>query len=79
MRDELTELLQLLSPAIAIAFTDTPPPGIKRIDKSGPAGCDYWRQAADGDIFYTAADDHKACPIGAHTPCRNVGGKSSRS
>ena len=51
MRDELTELLHLSSPAIAIAFTDTPPRGIKRIDKSGPAGCDYWRQAADGDIF----------------------------
>jgi uncharacterized protein (DUF169 family) len=65
--DVLTDLLHLSSPAIAIAFTDTPPAGIKRVAASGPANCDYWRQAAGGDIFYTVADDHKGCPIGAHT------------
>jgi uncharacterized protein (DUF169 family) len=66
-RDVLTDLLHLSSPAIAIAFTDTPPVGVSRVDRSGPASCDYWRQAADGATFYTVADDHKACPIGAHT------------
>jgi uncharacterized protein (DUF169 family) len=66
-QDVLTDLLALSSPAIAIAFTDEPPAGVERVGRSGPASCDYWRQAADGATFYTVADDHKACPIGAHT------------
>ena len=32
-----------------------------------PAGCGYWRRAAAGEVFYTVADDHKSCPVGAHT------------
>lgn len=67
IQDALTDLLALSSPAIAIAFTDEPPAGVERVARSGPASCDYWRQAASGDTFYTLADDHKACPIGAHT------------
>jgi uncharacterized protein (DUF169 family) len=66
MPDALTHLLQLSSPVIAIAFTDTPPAGIRRVGSAGPASCAYWRQAADGETFYTVADDHKACPIGTH-------------
>ena len=55
------------SPPIAITFTDTPPDGVPRIAASEPASCGYWRRAAAGERFYTTADDHKACPIGAHT------------
>ena len=66
-QDVLTDLLHLSSPAIAIAFTDAPPAGITRVASSGPASCDYWGRAARGETFYTLADDHKACPIGAHT------------
>ena len=66
-QDDLTTLLNLSSPAIAIAFVDTPPAGIERVHTSGPASCDYWRQAAEGRTFFTLPDDHKACPIGAHT------------
>ena len=32
-----------------------------------PAGCGYWRRAASGEVFFTVADDHKRCPVGAHT------------
>ena len=66
-QDVLTGLLNLSSPAIAIAFVDQAPAGVARVDASGPASCDYWRQAAEGRTFFTVADDHKACPIGAHT------------
>jgi uncharacterized protein (DUF169 family) len=66
-QDVLTDLLALTSPVVSIAFTDTPPAGVKRVASSGPASCDYWRQAACGETFYTVADDHKTCPIGAHT------------
>jgi len=63
----LEALLDLTSPPIAVTFTDEPPAGVSRIAASEPAGCGYWRRAAEGEIFYTAADDHKRCPVGAHT------------
>src|SRR4051812_22415666 len=66
----LSTLLQLSSDPIAISFVDTPPAGVPRVQKSEPAGCGYWRRAAEGEVFYTTADDHKSCPIGA--PTQNV-------
>ena len=38
-----------------------------RVAASEPAGCGYWRRAAAGEVFFTVADDHKRCPVGAHT------------
>ena len=63
----LTDLLQLTSPPVAIAFVDSPPVGVPRVNASEPAGCGYWRRAAGGETFFTVADDHKRCPVGAHT------------
>ncbi len=63
----LGELLRLRTPPIAIAFVDSPPPGVARVDSSEPASCGYWRRAAAGEVFFTLADDHKGCPVGAHT------------
>jgi uncharacterized protein (DUF169 family) len=66
-QSSFVSLLGLSSPPIAITFTDTPPSGIARVAHSEPAGCGYWRRAAAGEVFYTTADDHKRCPVGAHT------------
>jgi len=66
-QSSLVSLLGLSSPPIAISFTDQPPAGIPRVAATEPAGCGYWRRAAAGDVFYTVADDHKGCPVGAHT------------
>jgi uncharacterized protein (DUF169 family) len=63
----LSDLLQLTSPPVAIAFVDSPPTGVPRVNASEPAGCGYWRRAAGGETFFTVADDHKRCPVGAHT------------
>jgi uncharacterized protein (DUF169 family) len=63
----LRELLALTSNPVAITFMDAPPPGVARVAVSEPAGCGYWRRAAAGEVFYTLADDHKRCPVGAHT------------
>jgi len=63
----LAALLGLTSPPVAITFTDTPPPDVPRVAAGEPAGCGYWRRAAAGEVFYTVADDHKRCPVGAHT------------
>jgi len=63
----LSELLDLESAPIAVAFRPAPPPGVKRVDKAGPAGCAYWKLAAEGQVFYTQAADYYNCPVGAHT------------
>jgi len=65
--DRLRELLGLRWPPVAIAFRCTPPPGVSRIDSAGPAGCAYWKLAAEGKVFYTEAADHYNCPVGAYT------------
>jgi uncharacterized protein (DUF169 family) len=54
--------------AIAIAFFDSPPPGIPRW-KGGPvpAGCVFWEKAMRGQTFYTVPSDHYNCAVGSHT------------
>jgi uncharacterized protein (DUF169 family) len=64
---QIQEWLGLTMPPVAIAFRDAAPAGIPRIDAPAPAGCGYWRLAAEGRIFYTEAADHYTCPVGAHT------------
>ena len=66
-RTSLTELLRLASPPVAITFVDEVPPGVPHVSAVEPAGCGYWRRAAAGEVFFTTADDHKRCPVGAHT------------
>lgn len=64
----LETLLATTTPPIAIAFLDRAPTGIARIDAAQPAGCGYWRVAAEqGKVFATEAPDHYGCPIGSHT------------
>ena len=63
----LASLLQLTSPPVAIAFIDEAPAGVPHVASLEPAGCGYWRRAAEGEVFFTTADDHKSCPVGAHT------------
>jgi uncharacterized protein (DUF169 family) len=63
----LAQLLNLASHPVAITFVDAPPAGVPHLTSTEPAGCGYWRRAADGEVFYTVADDHKHCPVGAHT------------
>ena len=68
---QLEHLLGTTTTPVAVAFRDTPPPNVKRIAAPQPAGCGYWRIAAEagenGNVFYTEASDHFNCPIGAHT------------
>ena len=63
----LTELLDLPTPPVAVSFAAAAPPGIPRVSRPGPAGCAYWKQAAEGAVFYTEAADHFNCPVGAYT------------
>jgi uncharacterized protein (DUF169 family) len=63
----LTELLRLASAPVAITFVDSAPPGVRPVSGVEPASCGYWRRAAAGEVFYTVAEEHKGCPVGAHT------------
>ncbi len=67
IQTSLAQLLRLASPPVSVTFVDEPPPGIAHVADSEPAGCGYWRRAAEGEVFYTLPDDHKRCPVGAHT------------
>jgi uncharacterized protein (DUF169 family) len=63
----LQNLLKLRAAPVAISFVPSAPAGVAHIAAPEPAGCGYWRRAAAGEVFYTDADDHKKCPVGAHT------------
>jgi uncharacterized protein (DUF169 family) len=63
----LAASLNLTSAPVAIAFVDAAPPGVPRVAAPEPASWGYWRRAAAGEVFFTTADDHKRCPVGAHT------------
>ena len=63
----LSQLLALERAPVGIAFLPAAPPGIRRAARPEPAGCAYWKLAADGGVFYTGASDHYNCPVGAYT------------
>jgi uncharacterized protein (DUF169 family) len=63
----MTELLGLTTTPVAVSFTASAPAGVPRVAKAGPAGCAYWKQAAEGAVFYTEAADHYNCPVGSYT------------
>ena len=63
---ELQTLLGTRGAPIGIAFRDSPPAGVRRAP-AAPTSCAYLRAAGTGEVFYTEADDHEGCPIGAHT------------
>ena len=64
---KIQELLGLTQSPVAIAFRETAPSDIPRVTAPAPAGCGYWKLAAEGQTFYTEASDHYTCPVGAHT------------
>jgi len=66
-KDSLQALLGLAAEPVAITFRDEAPQGMERIGTAAPAGCSYWKLAAEGQAFYTEATDHANCPIGAYT------------
>jgi uncharacterized protein (DUF169 family) len=75
---ELSSVLHLASPPLAITFSDAPLPGVPAFDqpmpgalsdgRTGrvPAGCVFWMKAADR-TFGTVAEDHGNCSVGSVT------------
>src|SRR5438067_833549 len=67
MPHPIRELLGLAHDPVAIAFRPTAPAGVPRVARAGPSGCSYWTLAAQGNVFFTEAADHKGCLVGAFT------------
>jgi uncharacterized protein (DUF169 family) len=63
----LQRQLGLKAVPVGVSFRASAPAGLKRVAAAGPSGCSYWKQAADGQSFYTEAADHYNCPIGGYT------------
>jgi uncharacterized protein (DUF169 family) len=63
----LQDLLGLKTAPVAVTFRTSVPADMPRIASAGPSGCSYWSRAAEGQTFYTEAEDHYHCPIGAYT------------
>jgi uncharacterized protein (DUF169 family) len=61
------ESLNLEWRPVAVAFMKAPPEGLSRVDRALPAGCAYWKHASEGHGFYTTAEDHYGCTVGAFT------------
>jgi uncharacterized protein (DUF169 family) len=52
---------------VGVAFRDSPPAGVEEFGGVEPAGCSFWRLAAEGRVFYTVPSDHYNCAIGSYT------------
>lgn len=63
----LTVSLHLTRRPVAIAFRDSAPDGVGRLQGTQPSGCSFWSLAATGAVFYTEPADHYNCPIGSYT------------
>jgi uncharacterized protein (DUF169 family) len=61
---QLTALLSLRRPPVALAFADQPPDGIPTATKAVPSSCTFWRQA-EQSAFYATAKQHFNCPVGS--------------
>jgi uncharacterized protein (DUF169 family) len=64
---QVLDALKLEWRPVAIAFMAAPPADLPRVDRALPAGCAYWKHASEGRGFYTTAEDHYGCTVGAFT------------
>ena len=67
LEDRLAGALRLGRRPVAVAFCQSPPPGVPKFSGVTPSGCSFWRIAAEGRTFYTVPADHLNCPIGSYT------------
>ena len=49
--------IQLARRPVAVAFLDAPPANVRKFPGTQPAGCSFWKLAADGRVFYTVPEN----------------------
>src|SRR5580704_18353986 len=67
LENQFQQILNLNRRPVAVAFRDEFPASVEKFSGSEPAGCSFWRLAADGRSFSTAPEDHYNCPVGSYT------------
>jgi uncharacterized protein (DUF169 family) len=66
MELQIGETLRLARRPVAVAFRETPPPGVPKFAGKEPSGCSFWRLASGGMTFYTIPKDQENCVLGGH-------------
>jgi uncharacterized protein (DUF169 family) len=61
---EISSLLDLQSPPVAVAFVEAPPAGVQQTTEVSPSTCGFWRMAERG-VFYADAAQHFNCQVGS--------------
>ena len=67
LEKQFQKILDLKRRPVAVAFRAEVPHGTEKFSGSEPAGCSFWRLAAEGRTFSTLPSDHHNCPIGSYT------------
>jgi uncharacterized protein (DUF169 family) len=67
LENQFQQILNLSRRPVAVAFRDQAPATVEKFSGSEPAGCSFWRLAAEGRTFSTVPSDHYNCPIGSYT------------
>jgi uncharacterized protein (DUF169 family) len=67
LENQFQQILNLSRRPVAVAFVDGAAAPVEKFSGSEPAGCSFWRLAAEGRTFSTVASDHYNCPIGSYT------------
>jgi uncharacterized protein (DUF169 family) len=67
LEKQFQEILNLSRRPVAVAFRAEAPASVEKFSGSEPAGCSFWRLAAEGRTFSTVPSDHYNCPVGSYT------------
>ncbi len=67
LETRLVAALELNRRPVAVTVCERPPARMEKFEGSVPAGCSFWRLAAEGRSFYTETADHYNCAIGCYT------------
>ncbi len=67
LENQFRRVLNLGRRPVAVSFREQAPAKTEQFSGSEPAGCSFWRLAAEGRTFSTAPSDHYNCPVGSYT------------
>jgi uncharacterized protein (DUF169 family) len=67
LEKQFQQILNLSRRPVAVAFPADVPAAVEKFSGSEPAGCSFWRLAAEGRAFSTVPSDHYNCAVGSYT------------
>ncbi|HEX5228011.1 MAG TPA: DUF169 domain-containing protein [Bryobacteraceae bacterium] len=67
LEQRFQQILNLPRRPVAVSFSEETPAKVDKFSGSEPAGCSFWRLAAEGRSFATVPSDHYNCPVGSYT------------